>query len=134
MGKSRGFTLVEVVIVIVIIGILAVTAIPKYVDLATSAKVATTQTSLQAIRSYAHMAYADRAMSGLGASFPASISASDFGNNNPPLNHINNKTGVETVASPQSGSTTSGSYGFWYMASDGNVGAYSDGTIDTTGW
>lgn len=38
MQKSKGFTLVELVIVIVILGILAVTAAPKFLNLAGDAK------------------------------------------------------------------------------------------------
>ena len=133
--KTRGFTLVEVVVVMVILGIMAIIAIPKYVDLASSAEIASTQTSLQAIRSYAHMAFAERAMDPLvGASFPPSITSADFGNQSEPVNHINNRMGVENVSSVPSGTATSSSHGFWYIPADGSVGAYSDGTVDTSGW
>ena len=38
MRKQSGFTLIELVIVVVILGFLAVTAIPKFLDLTDQAK------------------------------------------------------------------------------------------------
>ena len=68
MSKQQGFTLVELTIVIVILGILSATAIPKYINLSGDAKSAVLKTvsgSLKSSSSMVHMkAVIDDKMSG----------------------------------------------------------------------
>lgn len=49
--RNTGFTLVEILIVVVILGILAAVVIPQFADASTSAKVGSLVTQLQTVRS-----------------------------------------------------------------------------------
>jgi len=64
LSNKQGFTLVELVIVIVIIGILAAIAIPKFADLSDSAKVAACKQNQEAVESACTIYYANSAMAG----------------------------------------------------------------------
>jgi len=62
LSNNRGFTLIELVIIIVILGILAAVAIPKYQDMTTEAKEAQTKAVLGSLRSGITIFYANEAV------------------------------------------------------------------------
>ncbi|MGU5715269.1 prepilin-type N-terminal cleavage/methylation domain-containing protein [Aeromonas taiwanensis] len=77
MKKQSGFTLIELVIVIIILGILAVTAAPKFLNLQDDAKTAAASGVLAAVQSSSQLVYSKSALEGIEAAPTSSVSSSD---------------------------------------------------------
>lgn len=130
---KRGFTLIELIMVMVILGVLAAIAIPKFVDLTGQAKQAATKGGLGAIRSAVAIQYAKSATAG-SPIFPTSITTDFFADSRLPKNELNGYTVTVATAAVPSGTATSATAGWWYISASGRVGAFSDGTVDTSDW
>ena len=93
-GSESGFTLIELVIVIVILGILAAVAIPKYEDMREQARVATLKGQLGSIRSAIAIQYARNALNGAATTLNGAI----FADGNVPKEPVLNSNAVKTSA------------------------------------
>lgn len=133
MEKRAGFTLIELIMVIAILAILATVSIPKFIDLTIEAKKSGAQGGLGSIRSAVAISYAQSITTGT-ATYPSSVTTSLFADSQIPKNPLNNKTSAGNVASAPAGTATSLTDGWWYITASGRVGAYSDGTVDTSGF
>lgn len=64
MNKNKGFTLIELVVVIVILGILAAVAVPRFADLQGDARNSVVEGALGAVKSASAIAHAKALVSG----------------------------------------------------------------------
>ena len=120
---KRGFTLIELMIVVAIIGILAAIAIPKFADLIRKSSEGASKGNLGALRSAMSIYYGD--MEGV---YPASLDALTIGgkylttipNAKAPSYHTDSATVV--LLSAQANPNDAG--GWWYndQATNANVG------------
>jgi len=67
MGKQQGFTMIELIMVIVILGILAAFALPRFADFGKDARIATLKGGQAAVRSAAGIAHSAQLTAGTAA-------------------------------------------------------------------
>lgn len=79
INRQGGFTLIELVIIIVVLGILAAVAIPKYQDITSEAKEASARAALGGLRSAITIYYANQAVTTGTAIWPTLAQLETYG-------------------------------------------------------
>ena len=113
---QRGFTLIEIIMVIVLLGIIAAIAIPKYVDLKSDAADASADGIVGAIIASAAIGYADRVVNDSGT-YPDITTLN--------TTYLSVQQVTLTLASPTQWTSTIGGtlYTFTYTSQGTNPGA-----------
>lgn len=114
---KRGFTLIELVMVIVILGILAATALPRFVDLSSKARENAAKGVLGSIRAAIAVRYASNAAYGSASPTPTTIEASMFQDNQIPTEPYSDLSVIELGTGTPSGTTG----GWYYDSGNGRV-------------
>jgi len=73
LRSQGGFTLIELVIIILVLGILAATAIPKFYDMTAKAKEAAEKGVVGGVRGGISIVYASNILNNVTPSFPATV-------------------------------------------------------------
>jgi len=121
---NKGFTLIELMAVIVVLAILAGVALPKYFDYADQAKIASVKGTLGGVRAGIANFYADQAINGTAARYPTTTELTTLGTvmqEALPENPYNDLTTVDEtliLADSQTPRVTDGTTGWRYYVNN----------------
>lgn len=114
---KRGFTLIELIMVIAVIGILAIAALPRFINLSTNAKESAAKGILGSIRAAIAVRYASNEFNRSASMLPLTLEAEMFQDSLIPVEPYTNSNAV-TVGS---GTPDTAGSGWYYDSANGHV-------------
>lgn len=81
MSSQKGFTLIELIVIIVVLGILTAVAVTRYQDLTTDANISATKGNLGTMRAGIQLLHAKFILAGVGGSNPEWPTVAEMNNN-----------------------------------------------------
>ncbi|MFA6430906.1 MAG: type II secretion system protein [Candidatus Margulisiibacteriota bacterium] len=93
MRTRAGFTLIELVMVIVIMGIMAAVALPRFVDFSGKAKIAAAKGAIGTVRSTIELKYAENSVNGTPG-YPPLLEGSLFSDGKVPIEPFRGRNDV----------------------------------------
>lgn len=119
-ARSRAFTLVELIVIIVVLAILSGVAIPKYIDYTTRAKESTARATLGAVRTAIANFYANSALTGTPA-YPTLVQLQTTGTVMQEAISANPYNNASTIGAATWAATppVTGSFGYNYDVASG---------------
>lgn len=131
--NQKGFTLIELVIIIAVLGILAAVAIPKYANITSESKEAAARGALGGLRSGVTIFYANEAVTTGNANWPSLVQLSAIGTvmeQSIPANPYQHPdSAADSIVTGAVKGTTVGSRGGWaYNAVTGEIWANTSGS------
>ena len=134
--RSKAFTLIELIAVIVVLALLSIVAIPRYLDYSANARSSSTRAVLGNVRSAIANFYANSAVTGT-ATFPTLVQVQTIGTvmqEAIPANPYNNSATIAAVTW-STAQPVSGSAGWNYDAASGRFWANTNTTgINENSW
>jgi len=129
---ANGFTLIELVIIIIVLGMIAAVVIPKYQDVASEAKESSCKDSLGALRNAVSIWYAKEVARGDDTpSFPSIDSIRAIGivmEHNIPSNPYQTNAGDSIVTGVTKGAIVGSRGGWAYKETTGEIWPNTNGT------